>query len=86
MLIISGRYGTVVSYLRLMFWTPSPTDETSSLPSLLRPIEEFEALFVLFRVPVCALASFCEAANASEPAPAKMVFAIKLRRSTPLLS
>ena len=37
MLIISGRYGTVVSYLRLMFWTPSPTLETSSRPSLRRP-------------------------------------------------
>ena len=37
MLIISGRYGTVVSYLRLMFWTPSPSAETSSEPSLRRP-------------------------------------------------
>ena len=36
--IFSGRYGTVVSYLRLMFWTPSPTLETSRLPSLRRPI------------------------------------------------
>ena len=38
MSIFSGRYGTVVSYLRLMFWTPSPTLETSSLPSLRRPM------------------------------------------------
>src|ERR1700761_2546517 len=35
--IISGRYGTGVSYLRLMFWTPRPTDETSSEPNLRRP-------------------------------------------------
>jgi len=34
MSIISGRYGTVVSYLRLMFWTPRPTVETSSEPNL----------------------------------------------------
>jgi hypothetical protein len=36
MLIISGRYGTVVSYLRLMFCTPSPTLETSREPSFRR--------------------------------------------------
>src|SRR5690606_26347515 len=34
---IAGRYGTVVSYLRAMFWTPMPTLETSSCPSLRRP-------------------------------------------------
>src|SRR3954465_13203220 len=38
MSIISGRYGTVVSYLRLMFWTPRPTGETSSEPNLRRPL------------------------------------------------
>src|SRR4051794_2925140 len=38
MSIISGRYGTVVSYLRLMFWTPRPTVETSSEPNLRRPL------------------------------------------------
>src|SRR5688500_9403642 len=37
MLIISGRYGTVVSYLRAMFLTPIPTLETSSLPRRRRP-------------------------------------------------
>ena len=49
------------------------------------------AFFVLQRIryltnrcavspPVWALALFCETANAAKPAPAKMVFAIKLRR------
>src|SRR3954447_7007863 len=38
MSIISGRYGTVVSYLRLMFWTPRPAVETSSEPNLRRPL------------------------------------------------
>jgi hypothetical protein len=33
-LIISGRQGADVSYLRLMFCTPRPMAETSSCPSL----------------------------------------------------
>src|SRR3954469_4632682 len=37
-LSISERVGIVVWYVRLMFWTPSPTLETSSEPSLRRPL------------------------------------------------
>jgi hypothetical protein len=59
MLIISGRYGTVVSYLRLMFWTPRPTLETSRAPSLRRPSRAGDVPprpAAGFAPPTCALA------------------------------
>jgi hypothetical protein len=59
MWIISGRLGIVVWYVRLMFCTPSPTLETSRLPSLRRPLRAGAA-------GVLGASSRCEGAGAAE--------------------
>src|SRR5436305_13969906 len=83
MLIISGRCGTVVSYLRLMFWTPSPTAETSSRPSLRRPTGsgDLPSVSPVRPLPPCAapVRARTEVAVSPNPMPRK------LRRVLPLL-
>ena len=87
MLIISGRYGTVVSYLRLMFWTPRPTLETSSdrsfrsPPSVDGPAELAVRPFVFDGC--CEAAT--DAAPTNKPAPVIAVLDKKSRRVVLLL-
>src|SRR4051794_38085986 len=81
-LIICGRYGTVVSYLRLMFWTPSPTAETSSCPSLRRPgaSGDFEGVLPIGS-PLRASPARANSGAAASPNPMPR----KLRRVVPLM-
>src|ERR1700730_14202938 len=82
-LIMFGRYVTGVSYLLLMFCTPRPMLETSSVPSLRRPLAWVAA------VPVPDDDAWCsEATDGTEPsatvAPARAAFVRKSRRPTAL--
>src|SRR5436190_303477 len=85
-LIICGRYGTVISYLRLVFCTPIPISETSRSPSLRRPGRAFGCgLPAAVVVPAAAwapdpaLPRELQATSAAAAAPA--LIAKNLRRS-----